>query len=610
MPELGISISNNFFNYDTSLIPLETFDITKCFTDRAKITFSISFNYTTDVTEEVFQAYFQNLIEGYFLVPLTNAISQYEESLSPLRFRAPKVLPYKDKFTIQSAVVDTAPPLLQFFKLNDLNIDLTKAHYVLPAYQPEECAAFCLKRQYDSIPLSEKFNCFSFDFCVNSTGYGVCSFYNASHITDPNLVLQPNEGTCAHYTKNVDTFDSCPKETAIRLIRNSVVDKTFNININGPTGTFVNFPAIDIKERVTSSVQITNGPSGSLLNKEYTVYKIPAIYNLTSILYDLNIEIRERLDGVSISQCAKYCSTEYSFTCESFTYDYVKNECYWTNVRGDPKFDINNDAYLINFLIPQPNGTTAWYIRDPLINFYELEYKTTSEAEDLSIESVKSPSECARNCESERFFTCRSFNFCPSLNLCILSAKHVKNPLKNASYISTPICSHYSRKSINDFDELSQTEVVNYEASTKYFNISLETCAELCIYSDQYECRSLSFYIDTNTCYLYSVSLADGLKIETRTNINCNHYTRTYYLDREDTNTDNEDNGNKEETKVVKAYSSATMFGVIIGLMIGCFLIGLLGGFIYKKKFSTNTSNQFVQFKNQDSGVANLNYAQ
>ena len=52
---------------------------------------------------------FLSLAEGFFLVPLTSALSGY--NISPLRLIPPRAVAFEDKFVIFSGLTDQAPPL-------------------------------------------------------------------------------------------------------------------------------------------------------------------------------------------------------------------------------------------------------------------------------------------------------------------------------------------------------------------------------------------------------------------------------------------------------------------------------------------------------------------
>jgi hypothetical protein len=54
------------------------------------------------------------LAEGFFLVPVTSALSGY--NISPLRLIPPKAVPFQDKFVVFSGIIDQAPPMCKILR--------------------------------------------------------------------------------------------------------------------------------------------------------------------------------------------------------------------------------------------------------------------------------------------------------------------------------------------------------------------------------------------------------------------------------------------------------------------------------------------------------------
>ncbi len=78
----------------------------------------------------------------------------------------------------------------------------------------------------------------------------------------------------------------------------------------------------------------------------------------------------------------------------------------------------------------------------------------------------------------------------------------------------------------DDFKLVAQTQM-SVTPQTKFFDSTVEICAQMCSFTDSFICRSFDFLIDTNTCYLYKENLKDinfpnvyGIKNE-----NCSHYS-------------------------------------------------------------------------------------
>jgi hypothetical protein len=54
------------------------------------------------------------LAEGFFLVPVTSALSGY--NISPLRLIPPKAIPFQNKFVVFSGIIDEAPPMCKILR--------------------------------------------------------------------------------------------------------------------------------------------------------------------------------------------------------------------------------------------------------------------------------------------------------------------------------------------------------------------------------------------------------------------------------------------------------------------------------------------------------------
>jgi hypothetical protein len=80
-----------------------------------------------------------------------------------------------------------------------VNINPDKAKYKISAARPEDCAFICLN---GTQLVSDKFACYSFDFCKKDQGF-LCTFYAATHISDPSLVVQDGGNVCDHFSSMI-----------------------------------------------------------------------------------------------------------------------------------------------------------------------------------------------------------------------------------------------------------------------------------------------------------------------------------------------------------------------------------------------------------------------
>ena len=77
--------------------------------------------------------------------------------------------------------------------------------------------------------------------------------------------------------------------------------------------------------------------------------------------------------------------------------------------------------------------------------------KATVNDNDVNYKPVQNPSECASRCDNELSIHCRSFNYCPTINACYLSDRHLDDGSQTSTTSSSNslYCDHYS--SINEY---------------------------------------------------------------------------------------------------------------------------------------------------------------
>ena len=77
-----------------------------------------------------------------------------------------------------------------------------------------------------------------------------------------------------------------------------------------------------------------------------------------------------------------------------------------------------------------------------------------------------------------------------------------------------------------DFQLVPEIQL-NVNPESKYFNVSVETCAQICTLAEAFLCLSFDFFTDTNACFLYKVNLKDKLSpnVFGVENLACQHYT-------------------------------------------------------------------------------------
>lgn len=92
---------------------------------------------------------------------------------------------------------------------------------------------------------------------------------------------------------------------------------------------------------------------------EFKAYDVPIVFNDNQILSVNTLFFRSRND-ISVTECARYCVTESTFECESFTYDYRTEICKWSSIIFDEE-ELNKTAS--PYLIPSPQAISALYLR-------------------------------------------------------------------------------------------------------------------------------------------------------------------------------------------------------------------------------------------------------
>lgn len=62
---------------------------------------------------------------------------------------------------------------------------------------------------------------------------------------------------------------------------------------------------------------------------------------------------------------------------------------------------------------------------------------------------------------------------------------------------------------------------------TKYFNTTVQICAQMCTHIEAFVCKSFDFLIYENTCFLYKEKLKDNMypNVYGINNANCSHYS-------------------------------------------------------------------------------------
>jgi len=254
-------------------------------------------------------------------------------------------------------------------------------------------------------------------------------------------------------------------------------------------------------------------PGTSSFFLQFLLKKFDFDYNLTAIFNDDTIFLRSR-ELVSIDECSRLCLQEPAFICESLTFSSATQSCKWSSLGM-----LNSNQYLLS---NNQTITFNWFARDVLFNYERFPEQTTSVQDNFYIE-VESVYECANICSKEPN-TCRSFNLCQvdGKYKCVVSSNHVNSVDANPEITYSPICDHYSRRSLFDYQLVPNIQL-SVKPQLVFYNWTAEKCALSCEMNEKFVCRSFDFLSDENTCYLYRDNLKDG--ITGIDNMNSTHYS-------------------------------------------------------------------------------------
>ncbi|CAF0709535.1 unnamed protein product [Brachionus calyciflorus] len=564
----NFTLITHFYDFD-SKSSIENFDVSECFQGKSRINFGIRFNYPQGVDEETFSQFYGRYLVDDFENKIMKSFKFF--SASPLRIARPRFETHRRGFIVYSAITDYADAINHFNKNGKAKVDFMKIKHGAQGYSAETCAQICISDAQYTVPLDYK--CFSFDVCVQPSGGVFCSFYNYTLTTDP-AVVSDDKPECDHYAKTTENFDSANTSALFRMIEEAVVRDELNLEVKDVEGnTVLTFPASDIFQPTQTSGQTNQGQTSFF--KQFILASPTIDFNETEILKNDKLMLRTNT-GASLDECARFCVQEPAFECQIFTYDKILQNCKWSSIRSLIDNENPTDSYFI-----EKEGCDV-FLKDPLYNYIKFPSKVTSIV-DYTIADVQSESQCATKCNNEKKFKCRSFNFCDSddgkAHRCLLSQTNIHNLDKDPFVVTTSLCSHFSKRALNDFKFVAHTQL-KAKPETQLTNTSVESCAEICVLDDSFFCRSFDYFIDTRTCLLYKENIIDKFSkdLGITTNLNVNHYSREYY----------EKDGVLKKIEPLKEesignFGAGTFVGILATILIGGLILGILIGFVYLK---------------------------
>ncbi|RNA22484.1 antigen B membrane, partial [Brachionus plicatilis] len=511
----NLKLINHIYNFDSGSYN-RRFDISECFYGKDKALFNMKFKIPEGLDRNEFMNRFERPVLEQFEETIKKSLKGLE--YSPLRIVSPRIKVENSNFIISSGVTGTAESILHFRKVNDSRIDQSKVRYKVQADSSKKCANACLKKtEIQTLTGDPDFICRSFDYCPDSSssnGY-FCSFYDLT-VSDPGITLE-SAPACEHYSKSTKDFDIATVDQLYGSVKEAVLRKEFKFDIETKQKKIYTFEPEDIFDQTEGQNTGTTG-STSYFGRFDLLFRDT---DFQQSYFSSNPSIISRKKSmVSVDECARLCIFEPTFNCESFTFNDQTKECKWANL-----LLLTQNITVSLSSIEAVNGSSL-FIRDPLYDYIEFPFKVTALV-DYSLSNVISPSECAFKCNTEK--NCRSFNLCKKDDetyRCLLSDSNVHNTEKDPNVVYSAICSHYSIRAINNFEEVVQTQL-SIKPQSNILNQSIEGCAEICSFQDGYLCRSFDYDIEKKECYLYRENLVDKnfLDLGIKSNKNVNHYS-------------------------------------------------------------------------------------
>ena len=177
--------------------------------------------------------------------------------------------------------------------------------------------------------------------------------------------------------------------------------------------------------------------------------------------------VQKKLVLNSAYECAKNCLASQWMGCNVFQYSKSTKECTMSMHESLPA------------LARTPG--CDFYILKYLSHFERFPGQVLLEQNDALFKQASTAEVCARQCLQEDSYKCESFDFCDEEDRCQLSTNHYYDKDSNPSFTGEQVvsCTHYSRKSLDDFTSVRSTDLT-LPGLTEVEAESLQECAYLC----------------------------------------------------------------------------------------------------------------------------------
>ncbi|XP_071952274.1 uncharacterized protein [Antedon mediterranea] len=254
---------------------------------------------------------------------------------------------------------------------------------------------------------------------------------------------------------------------------------------------------------------------------DYTRYPNSEIYSYNNI----------QLNNVSPEECAKQCNEAYTFICRSFDYDVSNHECRLS--RYDKETAVGGLRTNVDHI--------DHYERDSALLNYRVYPDHALPGQNSMYLTGVSIDVCAKKCNEQTSFTCRSFEYYREDRNCELSSvtkDMVRGGLELNYFKNIPI-DYYQRVFIPteaptaagttmteaettqsdsillDYTRYPNAAIYGYNNKDLY-DVSPEECAERCNQEATFVCRSFDYKVDEGDCHLSEKDkdMVGGLKTD------------------------------------------------------------------------------------------------
>ncbi|XP_025109444.1 uncharacterized protein LOC112573362 isoform X2 [Pomacea canaliculata] len=454
--EAKVYMIYNFFDFNDEYLTSQNFDISPCFSDNQRIDFVIDFN----------QTYYPYLAtrEWDFKEQVQLKLSSLLR-ISPLRLQDLQVAYNSDQTFLVATLLETVAPQLNFGE------DGSTAPYHATKMVPDSDVVSCANVCYNSTSML----CNSFDLCDDKT-----CLLSTLHVPDGNATGQ--SGHCRHFSRLTNaTYAEPPLERAYAIMKDLVYKGLLSIQIPVPGNESQNatYTAKGIRNDILRSKPPSDTEEGDL--HKFTVS-------------DKNMRMREprlAITGLAVDDCASSCLSEQYFDCEAFSFCYDVGDCFLHDV-----WPVDHPELL------DTSSTCDLYRRLYIDEFIEYPGQILEGAADIVLKA-SSVEMCARQCflGPGYPYSCRSFDFCPGTNDCLLRHVHMID-IEPSAVVINSTCTHFSRNHLNDFDKMTNKVLPSLCCDVVYKDVSPLKCAALCL--DDLTCQSFEYC--TGECHFSSTT--------------------------------------------------------------------------------------------------------